>query len=154
MKINSLFFFFILLSCTRNHQISVIKRIHEKGYVGLLYKFHDNGNRNISLKFVNDSVILIRNTTNISHNYYLLNFTCEYLYRKAALGTIYFEKLIKSDKVFNKNDKYIKPYNNKPFPLDNSAIEYIFPDIEGDSAFFSKDLRKLQIKEFSFDKVQ
>jgi hypothetical protein len=61
--------------------------------------------------------------------------------------------MISSDKKLSK-DKYIKPYSNKQYYLDDNAIKYVFPDIQGDTIRFSSDFQKLQVREFSFGRIK
>ncbi len=96
----------------------------------------------------------VSNHTNIAQHYYLLTFTDEYLYKEGKLGTILIGKLTSSNKPRSDKMMYAKPYEDVPYLLDSNAFKYIFPDIEGEVFRFSSNFRKLQIREFSFDKLK
>jgi hypothetical protein len=143
----------IISSCGSYRIAETYKNIANKGYVGLRFRFTDSGNRNIEIRFDTDSILAVTNRTNIAQNHYLLNFNCSYSYKVLDIGSIYIDKMLSTDKKLSKA-KYIKPYNNRQYYLDNTAVEYVFPDLEGDTIRFSADFKRLQIKEFSFDKVK
>jgi hypothetical protein len=143
----------IISSCSSYRKAETYKQIAYKGYAGMKYKFSDSGNRNIEISFNNDSTITIINRTNIAQNYYLLNFNSVYSYKMLDIGSININKMISSDKKLSK-DKYIKPYSNKQYYLDDNAIKYVFPDIQGDTIRFSSDFQKLQVREFSFGRIK
>lgn len=129
------------------------KQVANKGYVGMKYKFSDSGNRNIDITFNSDSTLAVTNRTNIAQNFYLLNFNNIYSYKILDIGNVKVNKVLSIDKKLSKS-RYIKPYSNKQYYLDNTAIEYVFPDLERDTIRFSADFQKLQVMEFSFDKVK
>ena len=61
--------------------------------------------------------------------------------------------MISSDKKLVEG-KYIKPYSNRQYYFDNNAVEFVFPDLVKDTIRFSANFQRLQIKEFSFDRVK
>lgn len=144
----------LFFSCKSSYQSSVYKEIAETGYANLRYRFSDNGNRDLTIFFLNDSIVKVMNNTSIAHNHYLLNFNSSYLYKRGNIGTITVGRLLESDKERPGKTKYAKPYENVSYPLDNKAIEYIFPDMEGETMRFSADFKRLQVKEFSFERVK
>lgn len=148
-----LFLVIILSSCSSYNKIESYKQIANKGYAGLKYKFSDSGNRNINVTFISDSTLAVTNKTNIAQTYYLLNFNSIYSYKILDVGNLYINKILLSDKKLSKS-RYIKPYSNKQYYLDSTAVEYIFPNIEEDTLRFSADFQRLQIREFSFDQVK
>lgn len=143
----------ILSSCSSYRKAETYKQIANRGYVGMKYKFSDSGNRNIDITFNSDSTLAVTNRTNIAQNFYLLNFNSIYFYKVLDIGSVKVNKVLTSDKKLSKS-KYLKPYSNNQYYLDNTAIEYVFPDIEGDTVRFSADFQKLQVREFSFERVK
>jgi hypothetical protein len=154
MKAHLIALLLLFFSCKASQQKNIYEKIVKDGYRNLKYKFSDNGNRGLIIEFSNDSLARVSNHTSIGHNYYLLNFNREYIYQKSRLGVIVIEKLIKSDKSALNNDKYLKPYDNSSYVLDSNATEYVFPDIIGDTIRFSSDFKKLQVREFCFEKTK
>jgi len=151
-KIHLLSLIIFLSSCSSYKEKRFYRQIATTGYVGLSYRFSDNGNRSISIFFTSDSTMEIRNRTSIPHNHYLLNFNSTYTYTILDIANLYVNSKVVSNKKLSKS-KYIKPYSNKQIPLDSTAIEYVFPDIEGDTIRFSSDLKRLQIRDFNFDRT-
>lgn len=143
-----------LFSCTSAYQSNVYKKIAETGYANLKYKFSDNGNRGLTIFFLNDTVVKVMNNTSIAHNHYLLNFNSSYIYKKEKIGTVTVGRMIERDKERLNKIRYAKPYEDVSYPLDSKAVEFIFPDIEGETMRFSADFKKLQIKEFCFEKTK
>lgn len=121
---------------------------------GLTYRFSDNGNRALKIEFLTDTILAVTNKSSVSHNHHLVNFDSRYLYRRNEIGTVAIQKKISSDKPLQKSRVYRKPYDNRGYTMDSSAYQYIFPDIEGDTLRFSSDFKRLQVKEFCFDKVK
>lgn len=120
---------------------------------GLNYRFSDNGNRDLKIEFLTDTTLAVTNRSSISHNYYLVNFDSKYLYERNEIGTVVIRNKISSDKELQKS-MYRKPYDNRSYTMDNMAYQYIFPDIEGDTLRFSSDFKKLQVKEFCFERAK
>lgn len=115
-----------------------------------VYKFSDNSNRNVTAVILNDSVIELNNRTNIAHNHYLFNFKIVYKYEKAGFSSIVISKIISSNKSLSKG-LYLKPFDFRPFTTDSVTSKYIFPDLLNDTLRFSKDHKRLQIKDFCFE---
>ena len=115
-----------------------------------LYKFSDNSNRNVNAIILNDSVIELHNRSNIAHNYYLFNFKIVYKYEKVGFSSIVISKIISSNKSLSKG-LYLKPYDFRLFTTDSVTSKYIFPDLLNDTLRFSKDHKRLQIKDFCFE---
>ena len=145
-----LFFVFSYKSFSQN---KLLKRIVEKGYTDFKYIFSDNGNRNLTILFLNDSIIKISNNSNIGENYSYLNFSSEYFYSKDKVGTIILGKIKTGNMTIKDKSRYLKPYENIPFPIDSTAVSYIFPNIEGEVIRFSSDFKKMQVREFCFEKT-
>lgn len=120
---------------------------------GLIYRFSDSGNRALKIEFLTDSTLLVNNASSISHNYYLVSFKCKYLYRRNEIGAVVIGGKIDCDKPLQKSS-YRKPYDNKTYTMDSLAYQHIFPDIENDTLRFSSDFKRLQIREFSFDRTK
>lgn len=153
MKKEFLLVFLIICSCNSYKRIETLKQVAKKDYSGLKYKFSDSGNRNINITFNCDSTITVTNRTNIAQNYHLFYFNCIYFYKIIDVSSINIIKTITCDKSLKKNN-YIKPYNNKQYSLDKNTIDYIFPDLFGDTIRFSADFQKLQVREFCFERVK
>ncbi|GHE72282.1 hypothetical protein GCM10011340_30670 [Roseivirga thermotolerans] len=119
-------------------------------YSSLSYKFSDSGNRSLKIDFKNDSIVTVSNRTSIAHNHGFLNFDVSYEYKTGLLGTVIIVGMLNSNRIFQENDKYLKPYENRDFSFDSGSADYLFPDISGDTIRFSRDFNTLQIKEFSF----
>lgn len=134
--------------CNRQYSREALENYVVKGYIPFDYIFSDSGKRNLRLKFLTDSTLAISNRVTKEHapTYYLYNFDVIYSYKPIEMGVIKILEPLNDNKVLDKGN-YIKPYNKGSFV----SIESVFPDIEGDSIFFSNDFKKIQIKEFSFD---
>ena len=145
----------LFLSCSAQNYF-LVKRYFKTGYVGFEYSFSDFGVRNLKIKFLSDSIMEITNHVSYDHAYAhtptALYFTLKqkYLYQidTDTFGVIVVKQLIESNKILNE-DKYCKPYVGNFHNVSN-----IFPYINNDTIRLSKDLKKLQILEFSFDFVQ
>lgn len=151
MKKVSIFLLLLtFISCNVYRQANIYKRVANKGYVGMKYKFSDSGNRNIEIEFISDSIIHINNKPNIAQTYYLFSFNSIYSYRILDIGGIYINRMLSSDKNLGK-DSYIKPFSIKQYSHNNNEVN-VFPNLEGDTIRFSSDYRKLQVREFCFDR--
>jgi len=128
----------------------IYEHIASEGFNDLTYNFSDNGNRNLKIKFYGDSTLLLTNVTSISQTYYALSFKCTYSFKQLNIGSLYISNKISCDKKLSKT-KYLKPYDNQQYTINENAIDYIFPDIQGDTIRFSSDFKRLQIKEFCFE---
>jgi hypothetical protein len=142
----------IFSSCISNGKKQLYKKV-ANGYIGLKYKFSDSGDRNIQISFSNNGTIEVTNRTNMAHGHQVLNFNAKYSFKVFNVGSLYIDNVLYSDKILSKI-KYTKPYVNSHNNLDSTAVQYIFPNIEGDTIRFSADFQKLQIKEFNFDRVK
>jgi hypothetical protein len=153
-KYMQIIFLLFLVACKSSHStVRIYQKIANTGMCGIKYKFSDCGQRYIIISFVSDSIVEVVNRTSIAHSHSKLNFDNQYRYKMVELGIILVYNKIGGDKPLSKN-KYIKPYNNKSFILDSNSVEFIFPNIEDDTLSFSSDFKKLQIKEFCFDKIK
>jgi len=141
----------LFLSCSAQNYF-LVKRYFKTGYVGFEYSFSDFGVRNLKIKFLSDSIMEITNCVSYDNAPKALYFTLKqkYLYQidTDTWGVIVVKQLIESNKILNE-DKYYKPYVGNFHNVSN-----IFPYINNDTIRLSKDLKKLQILEFSFDFVQ
>ena len=153
MKKEFLMVFLIMCSCNAHKRIETYKQIAKKDYSGLMYKFSDSGNRNIRITFNNDSTITMTNRTNSAQNYNLFYLNCIYSYKILNVNSIKIINTISSDKSLKKNN-YLRPYDYKQYVLDENAINYILPDLVGDTIRFSADFQKLQVREFCFERVK
>jgi hypothetical protein len=124
------------------------------GLRGLSYNFSDNGNRGLEIRFLTDTTLTVDNRSSVSHNYYLVSFNSKYLYRRNEVGTVIIQAKIDSNKRLRKSNIYRKPYDNRRYTMDSLAFQYVFPDIEGDTMRFSSDFKRLQIKEFCFERAK
>ncbi|TKG87532.1 hypothetical protein EYV94_28205 [Puteibacter caeruleilacunae] len=141
------------LSCSSYRQSKTYKQIARYGYTGMKYRFSDSGARNIVLTFQNDSTLSVTNKTDIAQIRYLLNFDCTYSYKWLDIASVEIREILSSNKELHQHG-YIKPYDNRQFVYDKNAVKMIFPDIVGDTLRFSGDYKKLQIREFSFDRIE
>lgn len=149
------------ISCQTNRQFRRDLRelqknleVYLEGYIGSTYLFSDTRNRNLKIVFLNDSIIELSNTSKIStvfHRTYL-NFECKYLYEGINLNEVYVVKDMDCKIPEFPSSQYLKPFEYRHFTVDDSAIEYIFPNITNDTIRFSADLQRLQIREFCFER--
>ena len=140
----------LLSSCRSRTTCKYHKIIHLRG---LNYLFSDNGNRGLKIVFSTDTTLEVSNRSSISHNFYLVSFDAQYLYTRNEIGTVVVRKKIKSSKDLQKSG-YVKPYDGRGYPMDSLAYRYIFPDIEGDTLRFSSDFKRLQVREFCFERIK
>lgn len=142
-----------LFSCSTNKELAAVKKIAQDGYSGLIYEFTDNGNRSIRLEFLSDSILTISNKPSIAQTYYLLSFNKKYSYRKLGIGCIKIAETLYSDRELCE-EGHIKPFSTKQFTLDIDKPSDIFPELLGDTIWFSADLEKLQANDFCFEKIR
>jgi len=143
----------VFSSCSAYRQGETYNKIVRNGFAGIKYSFSDSGNRNIEITFNDDSTLNVINKTNIAQTYYLLNFDCFYSYKMLDIASIKIIKMLSSDKQL-KQDGYLKPYDYRQYEINNSAVQFVFPDLTGDTIRFSADLGKLQVREFCFDRIK
>jgi hypothetical protein len=136
-------------ACTSPPKLVKFSHLH-----GLAYRFSDNSNRMLKIDFLTDTTLVVTNRSSMSHSYHLVNFETKYLYKRNEIGTVLIQRRTASDKPLQKSKSYRRPYDNRSYLMDNNAYQYIFPDIEGDTLRFSSAFDKLQVREFSFEKVK
>ena len=137
-----------------SHKISekkILTELVSNGYISNEYTFSDSGIRNLKIRFVNDTVLEVSNAVIRDHapSQYRWLFSTQYKYSSPEVGVIAIEEVLsENNKLIDGN--YVKPYSRAPF----QSLESVFPDIKGDSIFFSQDFMKIQIREFSFGIVK
>jgi hypothetical protein len=150
-KITLILIFLMIFSCRVSPQ-----RLYKKfrRLNGFSFTFSDSGRRYLKLRFLTDTTLLITNRSSVLHSYYFLNFDSKYLYRRNEIGTVIVQSRIDSNKPLTTSTIYQKPYENRSYTMDSLAFRYIFPDIEGDTLRFSSDFKRLQVKEFCFERAK
>lgn len=139
----------LLLGCNSNFfQKKIITDYVSKGYPTFEYTFSDVGMRNLKIRFLSDSILKVSNRVIKEHtpSHHLWNFDVQYRYSSDDIGIIQVHEMLSSNSNFFTKENYLKPYSRDKF----NSKENIFPDINGDTLFFSSDFMKIQVKEFLF----
>jgi hypothetical protein len=126
---------------------------NKKNFIDVLskriYGFSDNGIRNIRIRFLNDSVLEVKNFVTESHaeSYYLYNFNIKYRIKNINYFQHKVVDILTPTEDFIYSSSYIHPYRRGLFRKKTD----IFPVITNDTIFFNEDFTKFLIKDFTFD---
>jgi len=128
---------------------------NNKSFIDVLskrtYVFSDSGIRNIKIKFLNDSILEVKNIVSGLHagNLYsrhLYNFNIKYKIKKIDYYRYKIKDILTpTDSLYSSS--YVRPYRKGSFHKRTD----IFPLITYDTIFFNEDFSRLLIKDFTFD---
>lgn len=143
MKFKILVLLLITISC------SPLRQISKNGMSGLVFEFSDSSNRNLMLVFESDSIFSVKNVSYNSHNARYLNFDFRFSYERPTVGSIKVLGMINDDQ-YTFSNSYVRPYQPEQLAIGRDARSLVFPNLIGDTLWFSSDYKVLQIREFSF----
>lgn len=110
--------------------------------------------RTVKLEFINDSIftVLCESKSIIGMEYFNIDEIYKYHIEKNNFRQIIVDSLLKTNRKINDTRPILKPYECEGFCYTRAYNK--FPYLEGDTLYISRDVSKLRVGYFTFDKYR